>query len=108
MNHTNSDDNITATFNDNTHSAFYVASVSITANSCPTLNTYVNDASQDTSFEEVALYEALGGNIIYSTILEQDTTGFDGNSYDFQMIIPENGDPGFTGLTTYYLYVELN
>lgn len=105
MNHTNVDDNITATFSGSTHDAFYVGGVQITANSCPTLNTYVNNATQDVTFEEMSLYD--GSNIIYSTILEQDSTGYDGGSYDFQMIVPEKGIPGYSGATAYYLYVEL-
>ncbi len=108
LSHTSPDDNITATFSDTTHAEFFVATVNISANSCPTLNTYVNNASQDTSFEEVVLYEAVGGNIVYATILEQDATGFDGQTYDFQMIVPENGAEGFSGATAYYLYVELS
>ncbi|RMD65520.1 hypothetical protein D6817_05895 [Candidatus Pacearchaeota archaeon] len=108
MGHTNPDDNITATFSDTTHQEFFVGSINISQNSCPTLNTYVNSASQDTSFEEVALYEAKGGNVIYATIMENDVTGFDGQTYDFQMIVPEVGTPGFDGATAYYLYVELS
>jgi len=115
MNHTNSADNITATFNTTsgaTHSQFVVASSTISANTCPTLNTYVSNVTQDTSFEEMALTDstnfAAGGNIIYTTILEQDVTGFDDIAYDFQMIVPENGYEAFSGSTAYYLYVELS
>lgn len=106
MNHTNPGDNITATFDDTTHSAFYVGPTFISDNSCPTLNTYQNDASQDSVFEEMALYDTT--NIIYATILEDDVDGFDGNPYDFQMIVPENGGESFEGSTAYYLYVELD
>jgi len=112
MSHTNPDDNITATFSDTTHSEFFVASVNISVNSCPTLNTYVGNSSQDTNFEEVVLSDSTnfsaGGNLIYATILEQDATGFDNSTYDFQMIVPENGAEGFSGATAYYLYVELS
>lgn len=112
MNHTNSQDNITATFDDTTHSAFTVAGNSISADSCPTLNTYVNNASQDTSFEEVALWDGINdtitANVVYSTILENDVTGFDNNAYDFQMVVPEIGLDTFTGSTAYYVYVELS
>lgn len=105
MSLTSSDDNITATFDDTTHSLFYVGSTSISANSCPTLNTYVSNSSQDVSFEEMVLYDT--SNIVYATILEENVAGFDGNVYDFQMIVPENGTAGYTGSTAYYLYVEL-
>jgi len=112
MSHTNANDNVSKTFNDTTHAEFFVGTVNISVNSCPTLNTYVNNASQNTDFEEIALSDSTnfteGGTIIYSTILEQDANGFDNQSYDFQMIVPENGGVGFSGSTAYYLYVELS
>jgi len=113
MSHTSADDNITKTFNDTTHAEFFVGAVNITLNTCPTLNTYINNATQDSDFEEILLTDSTNttleaGSIIYSTIMEQDTVGFDGGSYDFQMIVPENGASGYSGSTAYYLYVELN
>lgn len=112
MNHT-AGDNITATFNASNpnpdHDAFYVGSALIDANSCPTLSTYQNDAPQAQGsdvFEEVALYDGI--NVIYAALLEEGEVGFDGNIYDFQMIVPENGADGFGGATAYYLYVELD
>ncbi len=107
MFHNRTSDNITATFSHpGTHSAFWVAGRNIGANTCPTLNTYVNDLSQDDDFEEMALYD--GTSIIYATILEDNLVGYDGQPYDFQMLVPENGSQGFTGATPYYLYVELD
>ena len=108
MNHTSSDDNITATFNTTTgaiHPSFYVGSEYIANNTCPVLNTYVNNVSQSNEFFEMALYD--GTNHLYATILEPDQGGFDGKSYDFQMIVPEIGLPSFTGATAYDVYVEL-
>jgi len=88
-----------------THSGFNVAGRPIGPNTCPTLNRFVNDAAQDVYFQEVALYDST--SIIYATILEDNRVGYDGQSYDFQMLVPENGSAGFTGATAYYLYVEL-
>ena len=106
LSHSNIDDNISATFDDTTHDAFYVGAVSIGANQCPTLNTYVNNVTNvANTFEEMVLYD--GTNTVYATILEEDSTGYDGNSYDFQMLVPENGSAGYSGATAYYLYVEL-
>jgi hypothetical protein len=69
MNHTSAEDNITKTFDDTTHSSFVVAATTINANTCPTLNTYQNNASQDTEFEEMILSDSTnftaGGNLIY-------------------------------------------
>ena len=107
MFHTNnSGDNITKTFQMGTHNPFWVAGHSFSANQCPTLNTYIGNVSQDTDFEEMALYDST--SIIYATILENDLAGYDGQTYDFQMLVPENGSQGFTGATPYYLYVELD
>jgi hypothetical protein len=107
MFHTNnSGDNITRTFQMGTHDPFWVAGHSFSANQCPTLNTYIGNVSQDNSFEEMALYDST--SIIYATILENDLAGYDSQTYDFQMLVPENGSQGFTGATPYYLYVELD
>jgi hypothetical protein len=106
MNHTNPNDNLTITFRSRTHPSFFVGTTPIAANSCPTLNTYVNNASQSSYFYEEALVDS-GNATIFTTNLEAARTGFDGGKYDFQMIVPENGAPGFTGTTPYYLYAEL-
>lgn len=110
MNHTNRDDNITTTFGETTHQGFFAGTSEILANTCFSLHTYVNDTSQSSVFEEVVLYDGAtsdNGNIVYATPLENDEYGFDNSTYDFQMIVPENGLPGFTGSTGYYFYVEL-
>ncbi len=108
--HSSAQDNITATFSRAAlanHSAFVVSGTTISANSCNgTLNTYVSDASQNTDFEEVVLYDS--ANIVYATILESDATGYDGSTYDFQMLVPDNGSATWTSKIAYYLYVELN
>jgi hypothetical protein len=112
MNHTTSYDNITKTFNGTSHASFVVATTTISANSCPTVNTYIANVSQDTDFEEVVLTDStnftIGGMLIYTSVIETNVVGFDGNSYDFQMIVPENGLATYTGATAYYLYVELS
>ncbi|MFA5764433.1 MAG: hypothetical protein WC915_06515 [archaeon] len=103
----NSGDNITQTFKESeTHDSFWVAGTNIGANTCPTLNTYIGNVSQDDDFEEMALYD--GTSVIYATILENDLAGYDGQTYDFQMLVPENGSQSFVGATAYYLYVEID
>jgi len=107
MFHNSSADNITKTFQYGTHNPFWVAGIPISANSCPTLRTYINNVSQGSNFQEMALYDNTT-NIIYATILENKLVGYDGQAYDFQMLVPENGSQGFTGATPYYIYVELD
>ena len=104
MQHSNSNDNISKTFNTKDHPAFYVGPTEITEDDCYSINTYVNNESSS-SFYEMALNDNI--NIIYATILEQNEAGYNGHLYDFQMMVPENGAEGFTGSTTYYMYVEL-
>ena len=75
-----------------------------TLNSCPATNTYVNNASQSTKFNETLLTENATGTVIFATQVENDETGYDGSPWDFQMIVGENGA---AGTTPYYFYVEL-
>jgi len=116
FNHTRADDNITITFNatfnattnatvSGSHNPFYVGGIYIIQNTCPTLNTYEASGPQDQDFEEVALYD--GSNIIYASILEDDEAGYNGETFDFQMIVPEIGLPGYSSSTAYYIYVEI-
>jgi len=110
LNHTNADDNITATFDDLTHAGFYTGTREILTNTCFSVNTYVNSTIQSEYFEEVLLYDGTNetnGNLVYATPLEQDIYGFDNQTYDFQMIVPERGLDSWTSSTAYYFYVEL-
>jgi len=34
--------------------------------------------------------------------MEQDLKGYNNETYDFQLIVPEDGSNGFTGSTSYY------
>lgn len=108
LGHSNPNDNLTATFDDDTHEEFFVASRNITVDTCPTLNTYVGNATQNYAFEEVVLYEFMGGNIVFATILEDSINGYNNKTYDFQMVVPEVGTEGFDSSTAYYLYVEIS
>jgi len=110
LNHTNKDDNITTTFNTQIHQDFFAGTREILQDTCFSVHTYVNSTSQTTNFEEIVLYDGTNetnGNIVYASPLEQDSYGFDNQTYDFQMILPENGLPGWKSSTAYYFYVEL-
>ena len=106
MDHTG-EDNITSTFTPASNAGtFVVAGTTITTNTCSATNTYVNNVT-DTEFEEVILYDSTNTDIVFATVLEADEVGYDGGTYDFQMIVPENGAETNTGTTAYYIYVEL-
>jgi len=107
LNMGSSADNITNTFNSNTHPQFYVGSVNIAANSCSATNAYVNGAAQSSDFYNVLLSDGTG-NIIYTAILDPDTTGFDGDTHDFELLVGEDGHGAAAGTTTtYYFWVEI-
>jgi hypothetical protein len=111
LNHTNKDDNLTATFNAQTHSGFYVGTRQILPNTCYSIHTYVNNTAQSSQFEELVLYDGTNttnGNVIYATPLEQNQYGFDSGLYDFQMIVPEVGLSTWSSSTAYYFYAELS
>lgn len=105
LQHSNPDDNITATFSGTNSDTFVTAGTTITAGSCSSTNTYVNNVSQSSTFEESILYDT--NNLIYAAVLESDATGYDGNTYDFQMLVPENGNATLSVTTAYYVYLEL-
>ena len=119
MNHTNSNDNISTTFNDTDNSEFFVGDVQISASTCPTINLYINGTSDlSDNFEEVLLYDGDTNitltndtefkNLVYVSIIEEDEIGYrTNNTYDFQMILPEVGLDSWTESTAYYFYVEL-
>ncbi len=112
MEHSSSEDNITKTFSNQDHDPFTAAGVSISENDCYSLRTYVENNTQSVTeyFEEVALFDghnSTGGGVVYATILEDDQTGYDSEAYDFQMIVPENGNSASSIVTAYYIYIEL-
>ncbi len=121
LSHTNLDDNITATFTKTNHSSLTIGSVIIGKNQCFSVQTYQRDVAQVfadsdlANFTEVILYDGAfnktTGNVVYVTEMEQDKLGYKSTetltTYDFQMILPENGAVGFTSSTAYYFYVEL-
>lgn len=109
LEHANVNDNLTKTFNITagaTHGGFNIGAVSFSNDTCPTLNTYKENATQDTDFEEIALYD--DSNIFFTTLLESNVEGYNHEQFDFQMIVPENGNSSRSIVTAYYIYVELD
>ena len=109
-------DNLTQTFNctsagcAGSNVGFYVGAVPIPQNTCPTINTYINSQNQtlgSPTFQETALYTPQGGMVYEAPIEPPGTVGYNGQQYNFQMIVPENATPGFNSSTAYYVYVEL-
>ncbi|HIH38719.1 hypothetical protein J4460_05505 [Candidatus Woesearchaeota archaeon] len=112
-------DGVDETFkNTTTHTLFYVGSNKINGTlaqasaindgAAPAIRLYGNaTASVSGLFEEVLLYDYDNEGVIYTSLLEQDQTGFNNQTLDFEMIVGEDGHNGDVSTTTYYLYVEL-
>ncbi|MFH1916367.1 MAG: hypothetical protein ABIJ21_03825 [Nanoarchaeota archaeon] len=100
-------DNINRSFNATVHTQIKVGAVTITANTCNSTFLFVNDTRQATAtasdFQEVVLSD--GGNMVFAALIENNAYGFDNTTYDFQMIVPENGSS--TTTNAYYFYAEI-
>lgn len=95
-------DSITNTFNETTHPSITVGTT--TVSNCPATSTFVSSARQaqgSADFPIVLIQDS--SSLIYTTPINPSTTGYDGSSFDFQMILAN--DPANT--TPYYFYVEL-
>jgi len=104
-------DGINETFSDsNTHDVFYTASEDFTAGECASAYMFNGSgASYSSEFQEVLLTDQSDVvQTIFTSIIEQyGKAGFDGNNYDFEMIVLENGHGTDVAYRNYYFYVEL-
>lgn len=102
-------DSISNTFNQEVHREFYVGTELISESSCSSIATFVDDEKQepsvDASFQEILLQDS-NNNLVFTTILEQSSVGYDSGEYDFQLIVPEN--PFNATPTTYFFYAEIH
>lgn len=104
-------DGIDETFNNESHPTIYSGTTTITG--CNATKLYTNNAQPANDWWELLLDDG-SNNIIYTSIIEDKTTGvkgskvgFDGHNYDFQMLVGDNGHNGDDVVTTYYFYAEL-
>jgi hypothetical protein len=99
-------DGVNETFHYDFTGSFYVGTMLIDSlDSCKATYTFKEDQPQTTDFVEVLLTDST--NIIYTAVIEDDLKSFDNRSYDFQMIVGEDGHNGDTATTDYYFYIEL-
>jgi hypothetical protein len=103
-----SPDTINRTFNNTVHKTFFVGTSRIQNSTCRAIATYVNGVPQTPTenavFQEILLKDA-SSNLIYTTLVNSSTIGYNNQRYDFQMILAENEYHATP--TNYYLYVEL-
>ena len=97
-------DGVNETFNLNDHAGFFTGSVEHTSGECN--NTKLYNSSGVGSFDVVLLNET--GGPIFASLLQEDGNGFDGDTYDFEMIVLEDGHSGDTSTDTYFFWVELS
>ncbi|MGV8150811.1 MAG: hypothetical protein ACP5NV_03735 [Candidatus Woesearchaeota archaeon] len=94
------------------HPTFYVASSEILADSCAVTYLYTAGAP-NANFRQVILSDDNTVPIIYTAFLAHtfnpfaESTGFDGDTHDFQMIVGEDGHGTDIATSTYYFYLEL-
>ena len=74
-----------------------------TVSGCPSIHTY-NVSEQPSDDYEEALLRDDSGVLVYYTEISDNAEGYNGQNYDFQMIVAENESS--TG-NTYYFWVEL-
>jgi hypothetical protein len=91
-----------------THNLFYTANKQFSEGQCQ--NTRIFDSTGtgvNDRFEEVLQYEPVSASVIFTSILNQDLSGFDSKTHDFEMLVPENGHGTDVATTPYYFFVEL-
>ena len=97
-------DRVNSTFNASSNSEFIVGATTIAANSACSTNSFVNDIGQTSSFEQVILTDDGGTTAIYAALIDADTTGYDGSSHDYQIVVPENST---NATSVYFFYAEI-
>ena len=99
-------DSVTNTFNTTDHPQFNVSTTAIAVDTCFSTNAFSGGSLDTGRFHQVLL--ASGGDIIYTTIIDENQAGFNSATADFQLLVGENEKSGNEGSTTYYFFVELN
>jgi hypothetical protein len=90
------------------HAAFQANSLSFSAGECPSTRVFDNVGyGVQGEFEEALMWEPESSAVIFASLLEQDNTGFDAGTHDFEMLVPENGHLGDTTPIRYYFYLEI-
>jgi len=104
-------DGVDETFNLNgadSHDLFYTSNLKFEEGECRSTRVYSNAGSgENNKFEEVLMYDSSTQSVVFASLLEEDTAGFDNRHHDFEMMVLEDGHGTDTSTTPYYFYVEL-
>ncbi len=108
-------DRVSRTYFNNTNTVnFSVGTIAINSSTACSARPFINSTQAATNlFENIILTTEVSGNVtatlntsIYTGILAgSNINGFDGQHYNFQLLVPVNRTSGFT---TYFFYAELN
>ena len=101
-------DSVGGTFSQNNHPSFLIGTLNMTQNSCNSTNAYANTGQDTSRFYQILLAD-LQGDIVYTTLIDENQAGFDGRTFDFELLVGENGnETQEAATTTYYFYIELS
>jgi len=100
---TNGSDRVNRTFRPSNNTQFTIGQTTIAQGTACATHTYVNNATQNSVFEEIIVTDD-GINSIYTTRIEANAAGFDGQPHDFQLIVPSYEN---STTITYYIYIGL-
>jgi hypothetical protein len=95
-------DRINMTYTTSAHPSFDVGTVSgITG--CNSTNAYINTGKDASTFYQILLTDT-EGDPVYTTLINDSTTGFNSVAHDFQLLVGEEDSAATTDL---YFYLEL-
>ncbi len=102
-------DGVNETFAAKNHDQFFTSSKQFSSNECHSIQLFTNSSNpQDGVYEEILLYEPTTTSIVFTAILESNSTlGFDDTANDFEMIVLENGHGSNVATTTYFFFMEI-
>jgi hypothetical protein len=103
-------DGVDETFNiigEGGHREFFTGSLQFEEGQCWSTELFDSTGGPNGHFQQALLYEPETSSLIFTSLIEQSVAGFDGNLYDFQMLVLDDGRAGNTDTTTYYFYIEL-
>jgi hypothetical protein len=98
-------DGVNETFNLKDHRSFITNSLLFEENECN--NIKLMNSSGDYVFEEVLLYAPDNKEVVFASLINDNTFGFDNKQHDFEMMVLEDGHGTDLELTDYYFYLEL-
>jgi hypothetical protein len=94
-------DRVNQTYTTSAHPDFTVGGVSISG--CNSTNANTDAGPSATAFYQILLSDT-GGDAVYTTLINESTTGFDAVAHDFELLVGESDSLGTTPL---YFYLEL-